>query len=212
MSWHRPRQRRGSRVACGTLRRPARGSSGAADLVLDAPGVREDARPRCSANTTTHRGAGGVCDDSRLGADRANSRPASRKRRQKGEDGAFAVVLLADLDALQAQRYQHRSRIRRSRLIRRTSRQPRVVQEVRVGNAPRARKSRSHAGFRSPGWRDPDSNRGHHDFQSWVHHGRMWPLCSENARGCRLAVCPNFPPLSARLHDIRAHDLGLVPE
>jgi hypothetical protein len=149
VSWHRRRQRRGSRIACRRLRRPARGSSAAADLVLDAPGVREDARPWCSAKHHDHREAGGVCDDSGLGADRANSRPASRKRRQKGEDGAFAAVLLADLDALQAQRCQHRSRIRRSRLIRRTSRQPRVVQEVRVGNAPRDRKSRSHAGFRA---------------------------------------------------------------
>jgi hypothetical protein len=30
---------------------------------------------------------------------------------------------------------------------------------------PASRKSSRHAGFRRLGWRDPDSNRGHHDFQ-----------------------------------------------
>ena len=33
---------------------------------------------------------------------------------------------------------------------------------------PGTRESRRHAGFRRLRWRDPDSNRGHHDFQAWV--------------------------------------------
>ena len=69
-------------------------------------------------------------------------------------------VLFADIDAMQGQRCQHRSRIRRFRLIGRTSRQPRVVQDVRVGVAPQNRQSCSHAGFRPSEWRDPDSNPG----------------------------------------------------
>jgi hypothetical protein len=32
--------------------------------------------------------------------------------------------------------------------------------------SPATRESTPHAGFRRPTWRDPDSNRGHHDFQS----------------------------------------------
>ena len=45
-------------------------------------------------------------------------------------------------------RSRRRSRVRRFRLIPRTSRQPRVVQEVRVGIAPLTRESRNHARFR----------------------------------------------------------------
>ena len=33
---------------------------------------------------------------------------------------------------------------------------------------PVTRESNSHAGFWRLKWRDPDSNRGHHDFQSWT--------------------------------------------
>ena len=44
-------------------------------------------------------------------------------------------------------RSRRRSRVRRFRLIPRTSRQPRVVQEVRVASAPSTRESRSHTGF-----------------------------------------------------------------
>ena len=91
-------------------------------------------------------------------------------------------------------RSRRRSRVRRFRLILRTSRQPRVVQEVRVGIAPPTRESRSHAGFRPSGWRDPDSNRGHHDFQSC---GRGW-LDARNPwkpSGSPLARAPGRSPL-----------------
>jgi hypothetical protein len=37
---------------------------------------------------------------------------------------------------------------------------------------PATRESSSHAGFRRRKWRDPDSNRGHHDFQTGVPNTR----------------------------------------
>jgi hypothetical protein len=39
-------------------------------------------------------------------------------------------------------------------------------------NAPPTRASSNHAGSRALRWRDPDSNRGHHDFQSCGRGGR----------------------------------------
>ena len=96
-----------------------------------------------------------------------------------------------------------RSRVRRFRLIPRTSRQPRVVQEVRVGVAPPTRESRIDAGFRPSEWRDPDSNRGHHDFQAggparrearnpWKPSGSR-VICP---RPSKFAICGLFQPVN----------------
>jgi hypothetical protein len=50
--------------------------------------------------------------------------------------------------------------------------QPRIGPEPnrvpKQGSARGLRKEENRAGMRDCGWRDPDSNRGHHDFQSWV--------------------------------------------
>jgi hypothetical protein len=97
---------------------------------------------------------------------RPNPRGASRKRRQKGDGGTFGTAFSPIIDARKRPRSRRPSRVRRFQLIPRTARQPRVVREVRVDVAPPTRESRNHAGFRALEWRDPDSNRGHHDFQS----------------------------------------------
>ena len=105
-----------------------------------------------------------------------------------------------------------RSRVRRFRLIPRTSRRPRVVQEVRVGNAPRDRKSRSHAGFRASRWRDPDSNRGHHDFQSCGPALEIRPdlqgILAVSAASRASAIFPHFAPVSRAIRPT-ARSVGL---
>jgi hypothetical protein len=75
---------------------------------------------------------------------RAETRPtnplnASRKRRQKGDGGTFGPAFSPIIDAPQAPDITAAKPSRRFRLIPRTSRQPRVVQEVRVGVAPLTR-------------------------------------------------------------------------
>jgi hypothetical protein len=94
-----------------------------------------------------------------------NPRRASRKRRRKGDAGTFRPASLRSATRRKRPRSRRRSRVRRLRLIPRTSRQPRVVQEVRVGVASQNRQSCSHAEFGPLEWRDSDSNRGHHGFQ-----------------------------------------------
>jgi hypothetical protein len=44
--------------------------------------------------------------------------------------------------------------------------------QARPLNAPPTRASSNHAGSRALRWRDPDSNRGHHDFQTIVRNTR----------------------------------------
>jgi hypothetical protein len=67
--------------------------------------------------------------------------------------------------------------------------------KVRVDNAPRDRKSCNQAGFRASGWRDPDSNRGHHDFQSCA-------LPTELSRQRARRLAPRLP-LSRYLTKVR---------
>src|SRR3954451_21038475 len=61
-------------------------------------------------------------------------------------------------------------------------------------------------------WRDPDSNRGHHDFQPRVLHGRMWPICSEIANASSVAVSARIRALWVRLRSCQAHDREPVPK
>jgi hypothetical protein len=55
----------------------------------------------------------------------------------------------------------------RAKLEPKTPRFPDRRRRARPVNAPPIRASGNHAGSRALRWRDPDSNRGHHDFQSW---------------------------------------------
>ena len=135
---------------------------------------------------------------------RLNPLGASRKRRQKGDDGTFPRLSLRSSTRRKRPRSRRRSRVRRFRLIPRTSRQPRVVQEVRVGVAPPTRESRSDAGVRPSEWRDPDSNRGHHDFQScspiaqvrWICRALL-PIWRSTPRPDFLGFCVCFPGVTA---------------
>ena len=76
---------------------------------------------------------------SRVGR-RAEMRPqpsrCSRKRRQKGDDGTFCPAFLRSSTRRKRPRSRRRSRVRSFGLILRTSRRSRVVQKVRVCNAP----------------------------------------------------------------------------
>ena len=60
---------------------------------------------------------------------------------------------------------------------------------------PVSRESSIHAGFRRLRWRDPDSNRGHHDFQSWV--GISLTACESLQFAAVLAAQPTTSSMSA---------------
>jgi hypothetical protein len=77
-----------------------------------------------------------------------NRRGASRKRRQKGDGGMFGPAVAPIIDAPQASAITAAKPRSPLQLIPRTSRQPRVVQGVRLDVAPPTRESRSDAGFR----------------------------------------------------------------
>ena len=126
----------------------------------------------------------------------AKTQSGSSKRRQKGEDSGLGREMIAGAPALGEPESPQPSRFERLALEPKTPRFPRVVQEVRVGVAPQNRKSRTHAGFRPSKWRDPDSNRGHHDFQScdpgwpgarnpWNHAILRWPELRREVRYLR---------------------------
>jgi hypothetical protein len=69
-----------------------------------------------------------------------------------------------------------------------------VCGQVRESVAPPTRESSTHAGIRPPTWRDPDSNRGHHDFQSC---GPGWPEARNpwKPSGSPTARAPGRSPL-----------------
>ena len=130
-----------------------------------------------------------------------------QERRQKGDDGTFGPASLRSSTRRKRPRSRLRSRVRSFRLIPRTSRPPRVVQAIQLGIAPLNRESRSHAGFRPPEWRDPDSNRGHHDFQSCASSGpgrrNPWKSCGFG-RDTALTRCSQFADICRRLWEWRA--------
>jgi hypothetical protein len=57
-----------------------------------------------------------------------------------------------------------------------------------------ARKEENPAGMRDRGWRDPDSNRGHHDFQSWT---RISLTTAESLQMCVFAPGGGGGPIAA---------------
>jgi hypothetical protein len=77
--------------------------------------------------------------------------------------------------------------------------------EIRPPTHPAAPRRRHEKGPDLQGrfrWRDPDSNRGHHDFQSGGRGSRTMPECLENTGflplrsvGCKSAVCGLLPVL-----------------
>jgi hypothetical protein len=77
-----------------------------------------------------------------------------KERRQKGDGGYVRPGFSPIIDARKRPRSRRRSRVRRFRLIRRTSRQPRMVQDVRGGNAPR---DRNPAAMRDSGLQDGET-------------------------------------------------------
>ena len=54
-------------------------------------------------------------------------------------------------------------------------------------------------------WRDPDSNRGHHDFQSCGAGSEVWPICREFLRPGGVSPVPGFPGFCVRFSGVTAH-------
>jgi hypothetical protein len=144
----------------------------------------------------------------RRGRAETRSQPSRclKKRRQRGDGGTFGPASLRSSTRPHRPRSWRRSRVRRFRLIPRTSRQPLVVQEVRVAVAPRERKSRSNARFQRLRWRDPDSNRGHHDFQSCSPDARIRRIWRGLASSSPPRTCPGFLRFCVRSTDVTADD------
>jgi hypothetical protein len=73
-------------------------------------------------------------------------------------------------------------------------------------NAPPTRAFSNHAGSRGLRWRDPDSNRGHHDFQSCTSSGpgwrNPWKSCGFG-RDAALTRCSQFADIYRRLWEWR---------
>jgi hypothetical protein len=85
-----------------------------------------------------------------------------KKRRQKGDGGGLARgshPASATRNARSQANWRLRPRTETTTISGRGA-------EAREADAPPTRESSNQAGFRPSGWRDPDSNRGHHDFQS----------------------------------------------
>ena len=97
---------------------------------------------------------------------RPNPRGASRKRRQKGDGGTFGPAFSPIIDPPQAPEIMEAKP--NSALPTHTANVTPTTPGAGCssGQCTTDRQSRSHVGFRPSEWRDPDSNRGHHDFQS----------------------------------------------
>ena len=95
---------------------------------------------------------------------RPNPRGGSRKRRQKGEAARSARLSLRSSTSRKRPRSRRRSRVRRFRLI--LGRHDNHAWCRKFESALHHRTEIPHPCGFGPRWRDPDSNRGHRDFQS----------------------------------------------
>ena len=111
-----------------------------------------------------------------------------------------------------------RDRQRHARPSRRVQRLPGITAvsagqaQIRPLPGPDARSRPTHrkqrdlaAIWRSGRWRDPDSNRGHHDFQSCGPALEIRRICREFSPPQRRLARPDFPGLCARFPDVTAH-------
>ena len=135
---------------------------------------------------------------------RLNPLGASRKRRQKGDGGTFPGFLSDHRTRRKRLRSWRRSRVRHFQLIPRTSRQPRVVQEVRV---PMHRETENLADMRDFGLQDGETRTRTGDTTSF---SRVELFLSRTClqefsprSGCLAASA--FPALYGRLPCETAH-------
>jgi hypothetical protein len=71
--------------------------------------------------------------------------------------------------------------------------------------APLAPEQGNHDAVGCTHWRDPDSNWGHHDFQSCSGAIQVLRICGRNARLRSARALPGFSRLSGRFLDVTAH-------